>query len=326
MSKMLSFRGFCIRCLNAGLVALLLAILVPLSVNAASHVPNQSQATCLQAPANLDPTNLSITQLESYGLPLRPPSSASSQARSRWLQLANRIKHDHHDCIPQLASDTRAVKHTNIPVNSAAPWAGFAAIGGTYTNASATWNLPCINTNVRPAGVSMWVGLGIDNVEQAGTDAFVDGNGNVSYKFWYELDDVSIGVNYFHGYYNLSVPNPCNAQTQMYVEVDSPGNPYYIIDGGGTNRSFQPNWPSSVVSSGECMVEDSHHYGNFDPLANFGAQSFYGCAVNYSLDLGFVNPTAYVMHSDSNGNPTMANPGGFFNNSSDFNVYWRRAS
>lgn len=71
----------------------------------------------MQAPANVDPTSLSTIQLESYGLPMRPPSSAGFQAQARWLQLANRIKHDYRDCHPQQVLGSLA--HHPIPTPDA---------------------------------------------------------------------------------------------------------------------------------------------------------------------------------------------------------------
>ncbi len=90
-----------VRSLAPVLAALTLALLFPLSAFAQHQTVHATTTPtpCLQAPANLDVTTLSMVQLMSYGLPLRP---SNPNAYAQWLQTANRIKKDQHICHPQL--------------------------------------------------------------------------------------------------------------------------------------------------------------------------------------------------------------------------------
>jgi hypothetical protein len=330
MSRKLFYLCF----LKAGMTGLLLALFFPLSANAASHILNPPQLTCTQAPASVDPTSLSSFQLESYGLPMRPPSSAGSQAQARWLHLANRIKHDRHDCHPQRAIGSFA--HHPIPTPDVqqgqrniisnvtkitdAAWAGNfdVAHAGTYSFSSANWNLPCMNTGTREAVASFWVGIGgfgngggSGYTPQAGTDVHVDAAGNVSYTYWIE----DTGSNDYIDTYQM--PNAGCGNT-MYVEVDSPvagANVYYIVDGGGVDQSFTQNWPVTAGDSGECFVERVHG----QTLADFNYIAFSNCYMNGN---GIGNwPHNYYVMVNSSGQE-MAGPGPITNNGLNYNVNW----
>lgn len=341
MSKKLNFHSVCVRFLNAGIIALLLAFLVPLSVNAASHVSKQSQTTCLQAPANLNPAKLSTAQLEAYGLPLRPPSSANSQAYARWLRLANRIKHDHHNCRPQIAPDSLAHQPAptadsqrtahgitpNVTQEIDDTWAGNfdVANAGTYSTSSANWNLPCMNTSTRNAVASFWVGIGgygngggSGYTPQAGTDVHVDAQGHVSYTYW--IEDNGYPTDY-HDPNPYAMPNAHCGDT-MYVEVDSPldgANEYYVIDGGGADQSFTRNWPVTSGDSGECFVERVQG----QTLADFNYIAFSNCYIN-SNGIGNWPHNYYVL--DDSGGIEMAGPGPITNAGRNYNVNWFHAN
>lgn len=183
-----------------------------------------------------------------------------------------------------------------------------------------------MNTSVRNSGASFWEGMGgfgngSGTIAQAGTDVFVDGNGNVSYTAWYEVltsDNED----------RISDPIALNAScgTQMYVETDSPFNGlsvYFLIDGGGVDNAFTPNWPASSGDSGECFVEDPHPNGPHIPLANFNYVAFSNCYMN-GEGIGNRPNDTYLMYSTSG--QIMARPGGFYNAGLNYNVYWKMAN
>src|SRR5436309_8714435 len=68
-------------------------------------------------------------------------------------------------------------------------WAGVAATGGGFTNATSSWTQPTASCTGATTYSSFWVGLdgdGSNTVEQTGTDADCSG-GTPSYYAWYEM-------------------------------------------------------------------------------------------------------------------------------------------
>jgi hypothetical protein len=60
-----------------------------------------SQNTCLQAPANLDPTTLTREQLRDYGFPDQYAHTA--KGKLEWLYTIDRLKRDRHVCNASLS-------------------------------------------------------------------------------------------------------------------------------------------------------------------------------------------------------------------------------
>jgi Peptidase A4 family len=329
------------RCTVVLFVALFLVFTAQLAPIAFAHnlaLKAKPQPTCLQASANLDPGVLTTTQLEAYGLPLRPSDRG---AQPRWLQNANRIKHDRHICNPQVITGSFAHRSSRLHASTATAhvtpsvtqytddaFAGNFATGskGDYTFSSANWNLPCMNTGTTNARASFWLGLGgfggVGYLVQAGTDVIVDGNGHVSYTAWIE------STNYNDYVQTYSLPNARCGNT-MYVEVDSnfegDGSNYYIINGGGINISMGKNWPTSIGDTGECMVERLHDSsGNLYNLANFNYIAFSNCLISAN-GIGNLPHNYYVMTNGGLFPQEMAGPGPIANGT-DYHVNWFRAS
>lgn len=281
------------------------------------------------------PAVLTEEQLQAYGLPLRPPDSKD---QARWLQLANRIKLDRHICNPKpvtgyLAHQSTYPSHKYQNTN---PWvtgynsqyfAGNYATGspGDYTFSSANWNLPCMNTSVRNARASFWLGLGGFGANgylvQAGTDVNVDGSGNVSYTVWIE----STASKDYRDTWDLPYGQCGNT---MYIEVDSnfegDGIDYFVIDGGGANITTDQNWPTSVGDTGECMVERlfDKSSGNYYPLADFNYIAFSNCLIDGN-GIGNLSHNYDVMVNSSG--TKLAAPGSI-SGGSNYHVNWYRAS
>jgi hypothetical protein len=320
-------------------IALALVFTAQLAPTAFAHTLTSKAKplpTCLQAPANLDPRVLTNTQLETYGLPLRP---SDPKAQARWLLNANSIKYDRHICNPQVITGSFAHHSSRLHTSPAHvtpsvtqytddAFAGNFATGpsGDYTFSSANWNLPCMNTGTTNARASFWLGLGgfggVGYLVQAGTDVIVDGSGHVSYTAWIE------STNYNDYVQTYSLPNARCGNT-MYIEVDSNfeggGYDYYVISGGGVNITRSENWPTSIGDTGECMVERLHDSnGNLYNLANFNYIAFSNCLVSAN-GIGNLPHNYYVMTNGGLFPQEMAGPGPI-TNGANYRVNWFRAS
>ncbi|GHO80369.1 hypothetical protein KSD_81400 [Ktedonobacter sp. SOSP1-85] len=315
---------------TALLLLFIFSTLSPATALAHTHSIDESQPVCLQAPNSLDPSTLSNSQLQMYGLPLRP---SNAQSQEKWLKNANRIKHDKHVCDPQKVVGTLAhhasYKYSKaitpyVTQHSTAAFAGNYAIGsrGYYTTSNANWNLPCMNTSVRDSRASIWVGLGgfvsPNPLVQAGTDVLVDGNGSVTYYAW--IEDTGSGFDFGE---TFPLSNGCG--TTMYVEVDSnyqgSDNNYYIIDTNGLNISRTERWPLSAGDAGECIVERSHDgTGALITLANFNYVAFSNCYMNDS-GIGNWNHDYDIM---TNGAGQVMADVGPISNGINYHINWHR--
>src|SRR6185437_3187879 len=80
--------------------------------------------------------------------------------------------------------------HTYVSTN----WSGYVLLGGGYSNASLTWQVPSVtwgtNSGSTTEYASEWVGIGGVNdntIVQLGTDNAVSSGGQTSYFPWYEF-------------------------------------------------------------------------------------------------------------------------------------------
>src|SRR5207244_4067203 len=78
-------------------------------------------------------------------------------------------------------------------VDTSRNWAGYNAIGGTFTSITGTWIVPHVDSSGSSAGNSAdatWVGIGgvkTKDLIQAGSEAEVVGSGDTIYDTWIEL-------------------------------------------------------------------------------------------------------------------------------------------
>ena len=83
---------------------------------------------------------------------------------------------------------------TSTTTSVSTNWSGYVVAGAApFTSVSATWTQPSVTcTPGRSSSSAFWVGLGgrsrgSNALEQMGTDADCDANGNANYSTWYEV-------------------------------------------------------------------------------------------------------------------------------------------
>ncbi len=146
-------------------------------------------------------------------------------------------------------------------------WAGYTADSGTYTGVSGTWTVPLIKDTSQVGADATWVGIGgvtTNDLIQAGTQATVDEQGNVSYGAFYEdLPHPSRPL------LNLTV----HAGDTMSVSVQKTKDTSWNIQvkNTTTGKSASVSLPySSSFSSAEWIEEAPTGIHHVIPLDNFG--------------------------------------------------------
>jgi Peptidase A4 family len=76
-------------------------------------------------------------------------------------------------------------------VSESSNWSGYSATGGSFTAVSGTWTVPQVKADSSAGSAdATWIGVGgvtNDDLIQAGTEATVNGAGQVTYSAWVEL-------------------------------------------------------------------------------------------------------------------------------------------
>lgn len=151
-------------------------------------------------------------------------------------------------------------------------WAGYNALGGTFTAVSGTWVVPTVGTGASPAADAIWVGIGgvtAHDLIQAGTSATVE-SGQVSYSAWIEtLPQASEPI---------SLPVKAGDSISVAITQQPDGTWQILIHNGTSGQTFQTrvNYRSSR-SSAEWVAE-SPAVGRrlLLPLDDFGTITFTG--------------------------------------------------
>lgn len=95
-----------------------------------------------------------------------------------------------------IANDVQVGSSNNSQPGAGGPnqsrnWSGYAATGGTFTAVSGTWTVPQVSASSSAGSAdATWVGIGgvsANDLIQAGTQAAVNGSGQVSYTAWLEM-------------------------------------------------------------------------------------------------------------------------------------------
>jgi hypothetical protein len=162
--------------------------------------------------------------------------------------------------------------------NQSSNWSGYAATGGPFTSVTATWTVPTVDPNGRAgAADAAWVGIGgatSTDLIQAGTDATVTGNGQVTYSAWIEmLPKASQKV-------NLSV-KPGDV-VKVSIDEQSEGNWLIVIADQTTGQQYQSTVQYSSSLSSVEWIEEAPSTGttrsHVVTLDNFGEVRFSGAA------------------------------------------------
>lgn len=182
--------------------------------------------------------------------------------------------------VPHAASLTSAASGAYDSTN----WSGYAdtaSAGYAFNSISATWTQPAVTTQSSSSYVasSFWVGLdgfNSNTVEQTGTQAVVQSNGQVQYTAWYELyPQVEIPV------FNVSPGDKISASVAFNAAAD---NYTFNISDLTSNQNYSITTVTSSTStaarsSAEWIVE-SPEFGTSSgsyqlaTLANYGSFTF----------------------------------------------------
>ena len=211
------------------------------------------------------------------------------------------------------------------------PWAGYAAAGGNFTAASASWTVPvanCLSPSFQAATDSAtWVGIdgwGGNTVEQIGTDSNCV-LGNPSYWAWWEMaPNLPTVIGGVTSSYPVFGGDSMNA-TVTYT--GSPGTYKLTItdNNEGWTYSTTQSISGAVGGTAECAVERPSAAGL--PLANFVTATFTNCQA--ATGGGALHPIwdypndALTMVGSSD---TMATVSALSNDGTQFTVNWHNGT
>jgi Peptidase A4 family len=195
---------------------------------------------------------------------------------------------------PSSASATVTVLPVHSPVAAkSGNWAGYVAVGDTFTSVSATWTVPAANCSFGTVSYSStWVGLDgfADNpVEQIGTDSNCAFFGLGEYHAWWE---VYPGGPTLIGDLGLTDDDPVYPGDVMSASVtatSTPGTFVLTIEDRSQVWSYTTTQsdPGATGTSAEWIEEQPS--GGVQ-LTNFGSVTFSQCMVTGSEGGGIALP------------------------------------
>ena len=168
---------------------------------------------------------------------------------------------------PALAATTEF-----IAGNNSNNWSGYAATGGSYTAAGATWTIPTSTpASTSQSGDATWVGIGgmgTSDLIQTGTIALTQ-NGQTQYQAWYEILPA----------YSTQIPiavNPGDSVTASVAKQGSTNVWNISFKDNTTNASYQTTvtYASSLGSADWIQEMATNTNGTYIPLDNFGTATF----------------------------------------------------
>lgn len=167
---------------------------------------------------------------------------------------------------------TKGYSINGVSTTTSSNWAGYIENGGTFTNVSASWNIPLASPAAGTAEASdaTWVGIGgtaTRDLIQAGTQAILI-NGQTSYQAWYEILPAS------------STPMPITVNPGDFVTAsifESSPNLWTIRFSDSTNgQNYSAVVPYASSHSSAEWIEEMPSWtgGPVIPLDNFGTVQF----------------------------------------------------
>jgi len=162
-------------------------------------------------------------------------------------------------------------------VSTSSNWAGYDAVGGTFTSVTATWVQPTIQPSLTTAYADFWVGLdgdGSTTVEQIGTEGYSLG-GVVTYDAWYEM----------YPNYPVNIPMTITPGDLITATVTSTAANKFVLSlvdqTSGQSFTTRQTFAGAQLASAEVIVEAPYADGvGVLPLADFGAVNFTNCVLN----------------------------------------------
>ncbi len=293
------------------------------------------QQHCVQPPSSMNIVTLSDAQLSLYGFPLH---ATLDKNPAYW---AGKLAHvTRRTC--GSSPESRKITHHRAPGISPSNvselyslnWSGNVAYGsrGTYRDAMVDFYIPSISGSTG-SHVSFWAGVGGDStwggsstvLVQAGVDITKTSSGQSNESWWEVWPD------------NLEQNLPLsrlNTGDEVYAYISSndsnDGYDYFLLENEtvGSYNSYT-SYNSSYFSdsaTGECIGERPTINGSYSSLANFGTEQLYGCYIETSSTGQGIDswPHDYYIMEDSSGN-YLATVGSI-SNTTDYPLYWQRAS
>jgi hypothetical protein len=199
-------------------------------------------------------------------------------------------------------------------------WSGYAAVPGTFTEASATWTQPAVTCASNETSYSsVWVGIdgdGSSTVEQTGTEADCS-SGQARYYAWTEMYPKFPSV----------VSSNVSAGDQLSAKVTtSRGFFTLVITDSSKGWSFTTTAKrnSAALYSAEVIVEAPSSRSGVLPLADFGTVNISAAMANNSPIGGFA-PNLDTLTMVTSGGTVKAKPSSLSSSGTAFSVAWQHA-
>jgi hypothetical protein len=204
-------------------------------------------------------------------------------------------------------------------------WAGYGAVGGSYHDVRAVWQVPAMPKTKSASFAFFWVGLGGDNyapklknlvfgtgLEQIGIEAEEIQGKTAYWPFWEVIPGTFLNLPLGHPqstrphFFLNSKGNHLSVEAGDFItaSVSMTNGTYYMkmSDGRGTNNTI---WTTPTVpvsgsrldnNSAEVIMEDpAPDKGQREPLADFGRVVFDGASVD-GEPIGSTNPTKFTLN------------------------------
>lgn len=314
---------------RVGLVALLaLAASIATIQPSAVAAPNDQQCvgasrTFPAPPTDLDLLTATDAQLATYGFPPRPPTS-TTQALAVWTDVISHAKY--RDLDPDSSPCQTNVQHTTYSNN----WSGYGVpssplVAGGFNEVENEWIVPQVASNPsytecgasgssNAPTVSVWGGIGVNDLIQAGTDSCSDATPR--YRFWYE--DYPLGSHY-------AGPSPHPGDTAYQDSHNNNGTCNFFLEDVTTGGYWpaQIDCPYQGKYQGDFITEriGVHYLPSFSPIWQGDNYSFAPSGGSWGLTSS--NSEKYMMTSDCTSSGTkLAAPGSISSSTAFYNYHY----
>lgn len=227
-------------------------------------------------------------------------------------------------------------------------WSGYVAGGSSgnssFSSVSGSWVQPTVNCSSGQGDSAFWVGLGgsgqSDSLEQTGTQADCDGNGNATYYAWYELvpaAPVQLGMTVKPGDHISAKVNVSGSGVTIWLSDQSTGQSVtknlQMSNPDTSSAEWIAEAPSECDGSGSCTPL---------PLSDFGTVNFTGAEATANGHTGTIsdpNWSAQAVQLGSSGQVYPASytygqgastagaaPSSLSSDGSSFSVAWQDSS
>jgi hypothetical protein len=172
-------------------------------------------------------------------------------------------------------------------------WAGYVAVGDTFTSVSASWTVPMANCSFGTVSYSAtWVGLdgvGDNPIEQIGTDSNCAFFGLGEYHAWWELYPGGATIIGDLGLTDDYPVYPGDVMSASVTATSTPGTYTLTIEDQSQVWSYTTTQSAPGASGTSAEWIEEKPSGGVQ-LTNFGSVTFTECKATGSEDGGIVLP------------------------------------